>query len=118
MSNKPKYLRAALNRAVEELVAHHNEYGEIPPELVRTKAAGCGYTPHHVRRVLKARLDGCEAPSLSGFSITEEIVTAVFLACGCLARARRLLIRKGIDVPSESTFKRKVKDAIGTAQLS
>jgi len=118
MSNKPKYLRAALDRAVDELIAHHEAHSEITPELVRQKAAQCGYTPRHVRRALNERLDETGACERAEFSITEEIVTAVFLACGCLARARRLLMREGVEVPSESRFKRKVKAALGTAQIA
>ncbi len=122
MANKPKYLRAAAERAVDALVDHHKTHDGIPRELLRRKARESGYSERHLRRLTIARL-GSSAGDGDGeeegpFSVTEEVITAVFLACGCLAQARRLLERGGKRAPSESTFKRKVISALGTDQLA
>ncbi|MDA8063850.1 MAG: hypothetical protein M0T80_15735, partial [Actinomycetota bacterium] len=117
MANKPKYMRPAATRAVNVLVEHLEQHGAIPPQMLTDQARLTGYSSRHLRRLLNARLAGDGTNGTSGFEVTDDVVTAVFLACGCMARAHRLLARAGTAVPSLSTFKRRVKAAIGTAQL-
>lgn len=76
-----------------------------------------GYTTRHIRRLLGARL-GRQSTESNAFAVTEAVVTAVFLMCGCLAGAHRLLLRNKVPLPSLSTFKRHVKKQMGTDQLA
>jgi putative transposase len=117
MANKPKYLRAAADWAVERLAEHHEHHGKVPAPLLAKEAASCGYSARHLRRLLNKRLAGEPIHAEPVVSVTEQVVTAVFLACGRLAQAWRILERAGLDVPSLTTFKRQVITALGTAQI-
>lgn len=120
MANKAKYLRPVADRAVDQLVAHHQEHGALPSELVQEHAARSGYSVRHLRRLVSQRLERAAArhDQQPSFAIDETVVAAVFLACGCLARAYRLLESRDVDLPSLSTFKRHVTASLGTAQLA
>ena len=118
MSNKQKFLRTAAERAVEVLAAHHSSSGEIPADIFRTQASASGYSVRQLKRLVQRRLANEPLWTEPSFVATEQIITAVFLACGCLAQAHRLLQRNGVAVPPETTFKRRVIEALGTAQLA
>lgn len=118
MPNKPKFLRPTAERAVERLVAHHEAHGELPAAVVAAEAQRAGYSVRHLRRLVKRHLAGEPMWTPPAFEVNDLVVTAVFLACGCLDRARRYLDRTGHDVPSPSTFRRRVLAKLGTAQLA
>jgi putative transposase len=118
MSNKPKFMRTAAERAVEVLVAHHSNAGNIPPEIFRVQASASGYSVRQLKRLVERRLADEPLWTEPAFTATEQIITAVFLACGCLAQAHRMLRKAGVRVPPETTFKRRVIETLGTAQLA
>ena len=55
MSNKPKFMRTAAERAVEVLVAHHSNAGNIPPEIFRVQASASGYSVRQLKRLVQRR---------------------------------------------------------------
>ena len=117
MSNKNKSLRPPLERAVAALVDHHHTNGDISSVLYKEHAAVCGYSVRHIRRCVQNALSGAEQTD-GRFEVTDEVITAVFLTCGLMAGARRLLLNAGHAVPSVRTFQRHVVEQLGTGQLA
>jgi putative transposase len=127
MGNKKKFHRAALERAIGELVAVGADGERVTAEHVRACARVSGYSARHLRRTLTAVIaaadkaendvpvEACDAakPELSA----GDIATAVFLTCGRVSGAYRLLERKGFALPSLRTFRRRVLETMGTDQL-
>lgn len=113
MSNKPRTTRVLLDRAVEELVDAYGERQAIPRTAVRAVADHTGFSVRHVRRTIAAN-----AGPIEPVVIDEEMITAVFSACGNLALAHRILTRADHDVPPLRTFTRHVKQTLGEAQLA
>jgi len=98
-------MRTAAERAVDTLAAHHSTAGEIPAEIFGAQASASGYSVRQLKRLVELRLADKPLWTEPTFTVTEQIITAVFLACGCLAQAHRLLQRHGVKVPPETTFK-------------
>ncbi len=125
--NRPKHERPLLEKALAAL-REHRERGEvITPHMLRHYAAESSYSERHLRRVLKA-----DATSIAlTATVNDEakpaedldpatIATAVFLACGNMAAAHRLLAqtRPKLQLPSLRTFQRRVNRELGTGQLT
>jgi putative transposase len=122
--NKPKYERPALHRSLAAL-RELEQTRELTLADLRTEAAKCGYSVRHLRRSLESSNDAQDATASAaegGFAVTPEVVTAVFLACGNMAQAYRLLEElnatakpaERIPLPSQRTFRRKVREEMGT----
>jgi putative transposase len=119
MANKSKFQRPALERAVAQL-RDLQAHGELTTQHLVLAARDSGYSVRHIRRVLN-RPTALEPPPDSApwrFGVTEEVIVAVFLCCGILAQAHRMLRRQGVALPSLSTFKRRVIRELGTAQMA
>lgn len=127
MSNKPRHLRPLLESAVRQLCEYRAQGGQITPALVRHHVAQSGYSARHLRRALAAA-STTETAAQTG---TDEdlqpsqldevaIITAVFLTCGNMAKARERLVaaygRKAL--PSVRTFQRLVHHVMGTDQIA
>jgi putative transposase len=120
MANKPKSQRVLRDSAVDVLVKMREERGTIPPEEYRVQAKVSGYSVRQLRRQVGRRtgsVSAADQPS-EQFMVTEQVITAVFLSCGVLAGAYRLLARQGLPLPSLSTFQRHVVRTMGTDQLA
>jgi putative transposase len=121
--NQPKYMRAALHRSVAAL----RELQQTRPLQLadlRAEAQTCGYSVRHIRRSLQKPTADPDAPraTATDLCVSEEVVTAVFLTCGNMAQAYQVLERlnetaqqaERIPLPSPRTFRRKVREAMGT----
>jgi putative transposase len=117
MANKPKYLRAAAERAVQSMLTYQQEHGELPRHIVAQHAATTGYSERHLHRLLKEQAGATPAKE-PGFAVTEDVITAVFACCGRISQAHRRLEREGMELPSESTFRRRIEKAMGADQLA
>jgi putative transposase len=111
MANKPKYMRTALDRAVAQLQELEQSRPLTTADL-REQAQKSGYSTRHIQRALDKAATADAAPKAAGFSVTEAVITAVFLACGVLAQAYQLLADT-MPLPSERTFRRQVRAAMG-----
>src|SRR3954447_19075502 len=90
MANKPKYMRTALDRAVAQLQELEQSRPLTTADL-REQAQKSGYSTRHIQRALDKAATADAAPKAAVFSVTEAVITAVFLACGVLAQAYQLL---------------------------
>ncbi|MBN1093444.1 transposase [Blastococcus sp. TML/M2B] len=111
-TNKPKYMRTARDRAVDALM-ELAKTRPVTPDDVRREAAKVGYSARQVQRALDAKTQGRSLPGAARFAVTEAVITAVFLCCGGLAQAYQLLAGS-MSLPSESTFRRCVRAAMGS----
>lgn len=118
MPNKPKYMRAAADRAVAELQSHFEETGERSRELLVAKAEESGYSERHLTRLLDRAIAGEPLRANPSFEVCELVVSAVFVACGRLETAYRHLKKKGVELPSLRHFTRCVRDQLGTDQIA
>ncbi len=110
-TNKPKYMRAARDRAVDALL-ELEETRPLTPADVRREAVKVGYSARQVQRALDARREGQPLPGAARFTVTEAVIVAVFLTCGVLAQAYQLLASQMV-LPSERTFRRLVRAEMG-----
>ena len=122
MANKHKFHREARDEAIESLVSAADAAGEIPPELWRESADQSGYSVRHLKRMVKevlaATTEGAPVAFSGGFNVDADVITAVFLTCGNLAGAHRLLLKnERRDLPSARHFARCVTQQLGTTSL-
>jgi putative transposase len=120
MSNKPKVLRDALTRVIEELEEYHAKFGDLPLGVVQAASHHSGYSEGHIRRTLRQRGPGHQAKATrtkDHFEVTDDIAAQVFLHGGNLAKTHEEL-SKTQKLPSLSTFKRYVIAHMGTGQLA
>lgn len=111
MANKPKFMRPALERAVSEL-RELQATRPVTPADVRQAARASGYSVKHIQRQLdKPRDLGLDESRR--FGVTEAVIVAVFLCCGIMAQAYKLLQRQGVALPSARTFRRQVSAEMG-----
>lgn len=119
MTGKPKFVRPAAQRAVAAAMEHHDRTGSLPARSELDELAqASGYSPRHLRRLIAKALAGDQLWATPEFTLDEVVVTAVFLCCGNLAKARRQLERAGVTVPSDPHFRRVVAAQLGTDQLA
>ncbi|RYP86865.1 hypothetical protein EKO23_07785 [Nocardioides guangzhouensis] len=123
MPNKPRHHRPLLEKAVRELTQLEENGHVVTPQLVRHHAQLSGYSPRHLRRALAADKEAkatTDSPEDEDKLDLVQLTTAVFLSCGNMAEARRLLARQcpGIKLPSVRTFQRLVLREMGTDQLA
>lgn len=106
--NKPKVHRAARDAAVALLLELHAQ-DRLDAAAYESAAAASGYSSRHLRRRVAAATD--PAPNHAGRFVVDEVV----LAClarhgGRMSAAHRDLQAQGRDVPSLSTFQRRVRE--------
>ena len=118
MTNKPKSVRPARDRAVAELIEHHKTHGDVPRSMLAAYAREAGYSPRHLQRFLPQQHRVTGDADCEGFEVDADVIAAVYLRCGNLAGAHRDLRKAGVKVPSLSTFRRKVRKQMGSAQLA
>ena len=121
--NKPKYERHALHRSVAALRKLQQARPLTLADL-RAEAARSGYSERHLRRSLEDSNDAQDSAARvdADFRVDPEVITAVFLACGNMAQAYRLLEElnatakpaERMPLPSQRTFRRKVREEMGT----
>jgi putative transposase len=111
MPNKPKYMRSALQRAVDQLLELEKTRPLTPADL-REQAKISGYSTKHIRRTLDKLKAGPAPEDAAAFTVTDAVITAVFLCCGVLAQAYQLLA-KTMPLPSERIFRRRVRAEMG-----
>jgi putative transposase len=127
MANKPKYMRILLEQEVDRLREIQSANGRITTSDLRAAATASGYTVRHIRRALQGA--SAAPPEDPVFSVTELVVMAVFLCCGSMAAAYRMIKRQlkaeaedgnpvTLRLPSLRTFQRHVVAQMGTAQLA
>lgn len=109
--------REHLEAELAELVALHNDLGQVPDRAVAEVAEATTYSDRHVRRRLAERLDGVK-PQLTRWIPEPVHLEAVFITCGNVMAAHKRLSREGVDVPPGRTFRRRVTEALGTTGIA
>ena len=121
MTNKHKFHRKARDEALTNLIAAGAATGKLPAETWQSFADLSGYSIRHLKRLVEELSDGSHTdpiPGETGFTIDSDVITAVFLTCGNLASAHRLLVREGTEnLPSPRHFARCVVQQMGTTSL-
>jgi putative transposase len=113
MANKQKYMRTALDRAVTEL-QELQETRPLTPADLRAQASTSGYSVKHIKRKLAAAdKPGEPTTGEPSFSVTEMVISAVFMCCGVMAQAY-VLLKGQMSLPSERTFRRHVRAEMGS----
>lgn len=121
MANKHKIHRAARDRVVEDL-KELRKTGQLTKTAFRIAADESGYSIRHLQRLLATPQKG-DARSKPQFEVDEAVIQAVYLACGSITGARRLLgkderFAAHHDIPSLSTFRRRVVETVGSHGLA
>jgi len=124
MSNKSKSHRKARDNALAELIDAGAMNERLTISIWQRFADESGYSVRQLKRRIRKHIEDVangstnEVPSDSGFVVDPDVITAVFLTCGNLASAHRMLDRGGRDdLPSGRHFARSVVAQMGTTSL-
>jgi hypothetical protein len=117
VTNKHRYERPKLDAVVSELIATHPGEDAISSSVIRAAAPPVNYSPRHLQRVLAQHREPDPQPSAK-FEVDEPTLVAVFQACGNLSAAHQHLAAQDHPVPPIRTFRRKVTNHFGSAQMA
>jgi putative transposase len=122
MSNRHAIHRTGRDRAVSDLLSILHGDGTLNRSLYEQAARASGYSVRQLQRQV-AKQDLKKPPATGDgqdgrFSVDEDVVEMVMRTCGNLTNAHRRLAESAALVPSLSTFRRKVIDAMGATQMA
>ncbi len=118
MTNKAKLHRTARDRAVSDLLRIRDEVGTLNRPIYQVAADASGYSIRQLQRQVAAH-DAANSPDAQHrFEVDADVIATVMLTCGNISGARRRLSRDGVPVPSLSTFRRRVLDAMGGTSMA
>lgn len=122
MGNKHALHRDGRDRVIAELLALQAAGVDLDGTLFSIAAEDSGYSVRHLKRHLaaqRAAQDPSSRPAEKGDWLHDpDVINEVAVCCGNLAKAHARLTKQGKEVPSLSTFKRKVSKHLGTHSMT
>lgn len=118
MANKQKIHRKGRDRAVTHLLDFRRDVGPLTRPIYEMAAAECGYSVRQLQRQVARLTDQENTQPGTEFKVDANVIERVFLHCGNVSAAYEDLARGGsASLPSLSTFRRRVWEAMGSSQM-
>lgn len=118
MPNKPKMLRPARDRTVENLLEHRKEHGHLDRTSYAIAAAESGYSVRQLQRQVAKHDSTPGSANPPEFEVDHAVIESMFRHNGNITDTHRCLHRDGRPVPSLSTFRRRVLAGMSSHALA